>query len=648
MAVTVDIPGVGSVQATNAAENSTLQAILTAIQSQQGVTISAAGAKQLNRESSKAAKATSQAAGQVGYLGIQSKNTGNQLSDMGRKASMQFKMAAGTLARSFTGSGGVSSIITGLGEAAGGLLKTLPLLGGASALLVGALTGQVAATIKSYETSLQAGGSFGFSLDKFRDIANSSGLTLGQFSQVAIKAGDSLTRFGGNTAAGGEILARNLKSLSVAAGGRFRTSLLRMGMDFQEQGVAMADYIGQLAVAGENIGNLDPSEVTRGFYELTKQQKIQAQFNGITLEQQRAQMKAQQKDVDLQAVMFGLNGKQKTAMMATVDAFEKLGGPGFGQLAKEILGFEGAISGNTAMLTTQQPELAAKLKETIAGIKAGSIDASEIANVMQGIDIEAFTRNQKAQAESAKLGLAGVSNVAITAASDAFIPSQEAIAKFTNGVLDKIVADIDNIDVSRVIKTMGNLDTAMVAVADGGQSIKTSIEKIATDLFETNIARGIVDGAAGFADNLKEFNQFLTNNKSNIGSAISLAIEDGMTKVLNKVLPNSLQVAENFYGGAIGLGQTSVVGESRPGGRGELITAGTDMNVVNNENSQSIVGTLKGVADKMASMSTAQRMDPDAMNAMKQLPGLVMQLTDVVRSTSRDNSDALNNLSYNI
>ena len=114
-------------------------------------------------------------------------------------------------------------------------------------------------------------------------------------------------------------------------------------------------------------------------------------------------------------------------------------------------------------------------------------------------------------------------------------------------------------------------------------------------------------GAAGFADNLKEFNQFLTNNKSNIGSAISLAIEDGMTKVLNKVLPNSLQVAENFYGGAIGLGQTSVVGESRPGGRGELITAGTDMNVVNNENSQSIVGTLKGVADKMASMSTQHK-----------------------------------------
>ena len=32
MAVTVDIPGVGSVQATNAAENSTLQAILSAIQ----------------------------------------------------------------------------------------------------------------------------------------------------------------------------------------------------------------------------------------------------------------------------------------------------------------------------------------------------------------------------------------------------------------------------------------------------------------------------------------------------------------------------------------------------------------------------------------------------------------------------------------
>ena len=55
MAVTVDIPGVGSVQATNAAENSTLQAILSAIQSQQGVTISAAGAKQLHKQQAKLA-----------------------------------------------------------------------------------------------------------------------------------------------------------------------------------------------------------------------------------------------------------------------------------------------------------------------------------------------------------------------------------------------------------------------------------------------------------------------------------------------------------------------------------------------------------------------------------------------------------------
>jgi len=649
MAVTVDIPGVGSVQATNAAENSTLQAILSAIQSQQGVNISAAGAKQLNRESSKAAKTTSQAAGQVGFLGIQSTNTGNQISNMGRKASMQFKMVAGTLARSFTGSGGVASILTGVGDAAGGLLKTLPLIGGASALVVGALMGQVAATVKSYETTVQAGGSFGFSLDKFRDIADSSGLTLGQFSQVVVKAGDSINKFGGNTAAGGEILAKNLKNLATAADGRFRTSLLRMGMDFEQQGVAMADYIGQLAVAGENIGNLDTRQVTKGFYEMTKQQKILAQFNGITLDQQRAQIKAQQKDAELQAVMLGMTSEQKLAMGASITEFEKLGGPAFGQFAKELLAHNGAISAQTMLATQNQPELAANLTSLIRGIKSGTKDMSDVTSAIQGVDKTALMEGQKRNAELVKLGIGtGISNAAIIAAKDAFIPNQEAIAKFTNGVLDKIVADIDNIDVSRVIKTMGNLDTVMVAVANGGQSIKTSIEKLATDLLQRQTAGGIAQGAAGFADNLKDFTAFLTENKGKIGSAISKAIEDGMTKVLNKVLPDSLQISDKFYGGPIGLGQTSVVGESRPGGRGELITAGTDMNVVNNENSQSIVGTLKGVADKMASMSAAQRMDPDAMNAMKQLPGLVMQLTDVVRSTSRDNSDALNNLSYNI
>jgi hypothetical protein len=249
MAVTVDIPGVGSVQATNAAENSTLQAILSAIQLQQGVNISAAGAKQLNIESSKAAKATSQAAGQVGFLGIQSKNTGNQLSDMGRKASMQFKMAAGALARSFTGSGGVAGMIDGLGTALGGLAKSVPVVGGAIAVGIGFLASQLSTTAKGYESSIQSGASFGYSLDAMRKVAQDSGVTFGQLSAISIKAAESLSKFGGRTLAGSVSFSNSLRSLRNPTTG-FSTSLLRMGMDFEQQGVAMADYMGQLASAG--------------------------------------------------------------------------------------------------------------------------------------------------------------------------------------------------------------------------------------------------------------------------------------------------------------------------------------------------------------------------------------------------------------
>ena len=658
MAVIVDIPGVGSVQATNAAENSTLQAILSAIQLQQGVNISAAGAKQLNIESSKAAKATSQAAGQVGFLGIQSKNTGNQLSDMGRKASMQFKMAAGALARSFTGSGGVAGMIDGLGTALGGLAKSVPVVGGAIAVGVGFLASQLSATAKGYESSIQSGASFGYSLDAMRKVAQDSKVTFGQLSAISIKAAESLSKFGGRTLAGSVSFSNSMRSLRNPTNG-FSTSLLRMGMDFEQQGVAMADYMGQLASAGLEIDKLDPSSVAKGMFELTRQQKIMAQLNGTTLEQERQKQKAASQNISLQAALLKLAPEQRLSTSRLISSFKDLGGPAAEKFANELLAFDGSVAtAQSAQFEMLAPTLAKGIREAIMPRlrdRTQGTDTSSNAAIIGGIksDTAGLERDRTGIGEIARLGLAGVSNSIVEVANSTLLPAIDTFSKSTNKSLPKIIAGLDRI--VPLASVGGPLDQAFVGLGKISQNLKLSLESLAFKAFNTTTIKAITNGLGELASAFDNIVSMATQDSAGLISDDKKKQKDlfdgisaGVYKAVKEYFTNQPSVDGNFYGGAIGLGQTSVVGESRPGGRGELITAGTDMNVVNNENSQSIVGTLKGVADKMASMSTAQRMDPDAMNAMKQLPGLVMQLTDVVRSTSRDNSDALNNLSYNI
>ena len=657
MAVTVDIPGVGSVQATNAAENSTLQAILSAIQSQQGVNISAAGAKQLNRESSKAAKTTSQAAGQVGFLGIQSTNTGNQISNMGRKASMQFKMAAGTLARSFTGSGGVAGMVDGLGAALGGLAKTMPIIGGALSVGIGFLAGQLSATAKGYESSIQSGASFGYSLDAMRKVAADSGVTFGQLSAISIKAADSLSKFGGRTLAGSVSFSNSLRTLRNDTNG-FSTSLLRMGMDFEQQGVAMADYMGQLASAGLDIEKIDPSSVAKGMFELTRQQKIMAQLNGTSLEQERQKQKASRQDVDLQAALLKLAPEQRAAAQDLISKFTDLGGPGMKKLAAEILVFGDAATVSSGLLQSVSPTISGALRDTLLAAKRDQSvlrDSTSNTAIIGGVmnNTSGLQADRAAIGELAQLSIVGVSSAIVDVAKNTLIATIDTTAKSLNNALPKIVAGLDRI--VPLASVGGPLDNAFVGLGKLSQSLKLALEGLAFKAFSSKTVAAITMGTRELAETFDNIVGTATRGAAGLirddkkkQKDLFDGIAAGVYKAIKEHFTGQPSVGSNFYGGPIGLGQTSVVGESRPGGRGELITAGTDMNVVNNENSQSIVGTLKGVADKMASMNAEQRMDPDAMNAMKQLPGLVMQLTDVVRSTSRDNSDALNNLSYNI
>ena len=229
LAVTVDIPGVGTVNAENAAQDSTLNAILGAINAQSkgggGGSASGGGFDAANQ------KAKSAASG-LGVLGGAVNNTSRALDEAGEDASSagnKFKAAGKSVFSSFstlaTQSSSTGGMLRGIGETIGkvgggiaqGLGKLGPagkLLGGGIAIAAGALgvlSGVLGRNIEQFEKVSSSGASFGNSLMKFRLISNEANLSTEMMANVVQKAGEQLAAFGGMTEQGGQQFAKSNK-----------------------------------------------------------------------------------------------------------------------------------------------------------------------------------------------------------------------------------------------------------------------------------------------------------------------------------------------------------------------------------------------------------------------------------------------------
>ena len=219
MAVDINIPGIGVVSANNAAQDSTLNAILSAIQAQTGTTtnVSAAGLSKANQQGIRVSNT-------FGILGGAASNTGDQIAGAGKSASNASSMftAASTkvfssfgmlASQSTTTSGMMGSIgkgITSLGETLSAAASRLPGLAGniaggtvtAVSGTIGLLTGALSKNIEQYEKIQAAGGSFGYSLETMRQISHEAGISVEMMSNIVQKAGHQLSMFGGTTERG--------------------------------------------------------------------------------------------------------------------------------------------------------------------------------------------------------------------------------------------------------------------------------------------------------------------------------------------------------------------------------------------------------------------------------------------------------------
>ena len=644
MAVQVDIPGIGTVVAQNAAQDSTLQGILNTLQNQASGTVSTAGVQQLNAASGRASAGltsvsrSSAAAGQsIEQAGVSASRAGSNF----KQASKSVFASFGTLASQSTSASGsmkaFAEAATAVTKGAGNMI--FQGLGTAAAAALGLITGVLSKNIEQYEKVQAAGATFGYSIEEFRKVAESAGMTVGELAAVVQKTAGALSSFGGTTVEGGRLFGKFNSDIREAEGG----TLIRMGIGYQEQSERLAEFMGTLAASGENIENLGTEEVRNEFMRLTQQSKLMAQYNGITMEQSRQRIKAMEKDARVQAALGGLSGPQREAMKALMEQAEGAVA-GSSQAIQEAL-----LTGDfTKMgpLMQETGQFGIKLLESVKMIQAGNTDVtSTMAEGLAGLTPEIRDR----VAEMAKIGVLTGSAI-MQPFVDANRDIMVAAGKNVNEVLEKLVKEKEKLGDAADATT-----TAMIRVNEAGLTFATKIDEILNAFMRSNLFQSALDsintGIAGLTQGVNQVSSqtvdqlqasiadqavaAATQQIVDMGAGVASALKDGFAKFFGF----GDDADKRALGGPVFPGQRYLVGERGPEllelNQAGMITPNYKLNDIGSLPdmtgfSQALQQSIEEIRDVGAMTATSEAtknvIDDETKDAILQLP---MLLTEV-------------------
>ena len=486
MAVTVDIPGIGSVVANNAAQDSTLQAMLGALRNMDsGGGGGGAGAQRFDVNAGKAARSAGRLNQSFDSLDSSVQQTSGFLSQSARYASgfisSLTKGATGISANASNmqgAMGGISNTLANMGSIVGKI--PLPGLNAAIGLAVGGFTlisGAMAKQMDSYNSAAQSGFDFGYSMDNMRNVANTAELQLDQLTNALKQSASSVALFGGGTATGARAFAQLNKQVRDGAG----KTMLRMGIGFEEQAARTAETIENLQLAGMSFDEISRSGDR--VVAITQQRAVLesqlAKINGTTLAQEREKAKRQNEDAVLQSTLMGANTQQREAMKALEGQMNQMA-PGMGRLALEYFKFGGAVSETGGVLESQFGAVAGPMKEFVAQVKSGQASMKDLPAFLAGIDKGALDQQRTAMADIASTaGLTGTNLGTFgQVANDSVIGMQRFAAQLgPDGALAKVIENTRKLQ-----EAAGPITTNMVEMQNNLQKASVALSTAMTDL----------------------------------------------------------------------------------------------------------------------------------------------------------------------
>lgn len=348
MAVRIDIPGIGVVEAENAASEDTLRALLAAVNAANGTSGGPSKKQKADDDAAKAAQGLSGALGKAGQGADQFKMGWAGAADAAVKSLKTIGLTAVALATKFATdyaniaenpiketAGVLNTLIDTTAAVTTSFTDCIPVVGGFISALVNAsaelakaanttFANQMQKNVEALQSYAKSGVSFAGSMDEMNLVAHEAGLGISDFTKIVAQNKEELNKLG---MAGGDAAARLSGAMGKSAtvvgksGQSLRDEMFKMGYTFEEQGAVMTSFMANMQASGK-LRSMSDKEIAEGTRAYAKDLKVIADITGQDAKKLMERARAESMRG---ALMSKLQGNQKDAFMKANAVMAKAG-----------------------------------------------------------------------------------------------------------------------------------------------------------------------------------------------------------------------------------------------------------------------------------------------------------------------------------
>jgi hypothetical protein len=546
MSVQVDIPGIGTVQARNAATESTLRDLVNAINNLNKTTEQSGKSSSGGNQGGTSSGGSSAGAGMSAKAGQMAEKSASKMSGAFNSVSKAIGTFTGTLAgtgKAFTELGikatTVIDDLAGIGnsiERAAREIDKIPLIGGVLSRALGPVASALTSTTKAYQDAAGAGANFGGSVAAMSRSAGEAGMTMDEFGSLIRSNGQAMLGLANNVEDGAQRFSQVSKALRTTG-----SDLYALGFSTQQINEGLANYSKQLRMQGLQ-GNRTNADLAKGAKSYLKEMDLLAKITGEERSAKEAEREALMNDAQFQASMAGLHKDVRDSFLGVVQQVPK----GLQGFVKDVMATGTATSAESQLILSQMGETGALLTEFHAKQQRG-----------EAVSMEERSRLNDLIAKEGPKALESIKHAA--AASPELAPLVNALASTLGMQTDAVKG---------AMNAQNNATSATDGQAKAMEEAKATLAKFSNEFQMALVNTGLLDvlmgafkGLAGFVDAVivpafKLFGDAINGSMNFIKEAFQTmgigdvfgSIKDFTTKVFDSAREMMTQVSDFFMG----------------------------------------------------------------------------------------------------
>jgi len=335
--ISIDIPGIGQVQADGFASEETLQRIAEALEkSSKGLTKEQKEQAKATKDSTKAIKEqTEQTKAWVGVVDSAEQSLKN-LALTATAVATKFIANYDTIAANpiKAGQALINTSIDLIGNFASSAARGVPIIGGfiagaadATAALLKLANDKFAEQLEKNLTAMQeytkTGIGFSGGLNDMQAAATEARVGIVDFAKAITKSKADLNLLGVSGGDAAKALAKNLGQLTKKGPGglpSLRDQMFNLGFSYDQQIEIAAQYMGQMAASGK-LEKMTKEELAQGTAELAKNMKVIADFTGKDAKEVTDRARKASQNAYLQATLSDNEIKVMQKVFPALEAF---------------------------------------------------------------------------------------------------------------------------------------------------------------------------------------------------------------------------------------------------------------------------------------------------------------------------------------